>query len=125
MNKLYAVIFTLLTLGSMSCYSQTKKTPPMKNVTEFKVAVSQQVLDDLKNRLQNTRWPGEAEGSGWNYGTSEAYLRGLVRYWQTEYDWRKQESLLNKYPQYIADVNGVKVHFNTSKAKAKIQSRLF
>lgn len=119
MNKLYAVIFALLTLGSMSCYSQTKKTPPMKNVTEFKVAISQQVLDDLKNRLQNTRWPGEAEGSGWNFGTSEAYLRGLVRYWQTEYDWRKQESLLNKYPQYIAEVNGVKVHFQYIKGKGK------
>ncbi|SHH54815.1 Pimeloyl-ACP methyl ester carboxylesterase [Chryseolinea serpens] len=119
MNKLNAVIFALLTLGSMSCYSQTKKTPAMKNVTEFKVAVSQQVLDDLKNRLQNTRWPGEAEGSGWNFGTSEAYLRGLVRYWQTEYDWRKQESLLNKYPQYIAEVNGVKVHFQYIKGKGK------
>ncbi|OQP57296.1 multidrug MFS transporter [Niastella vici] len=91
----------------------------MKNVTEFKVTVSQQVLDDLKHRLQNTRWPGEAAGSGWNFGTSEAYLKDLAGYWLNKYDWRKQETLLNKYPQYIADVHGVKVHFQYIKGKGK------
>ncbi len=91
----------------------------MKNVTEFKVNVPEQVLDDLKNRLQNTRWPGEAESSGWNFGTSESYLRGLVQYWLTGYDWRKQESLLNKYPQYVADVKGVKIHFQYITGKGK------
>ena len=119
MTKLRALIFTLLVLNVASVYSQTKKTPSMKNVTEFKVQVSQQVLNDLKSRLQNTRWPGEAEGSGWNFGTSDTYLRGLVRYWLNEYDWRKQESLLNKYPQYIANVNGVKIHFQYIKGKGK------
>ncbi|GGM96133.1 multidrug MFS transporter [Dyadobacter beijingensis] len=83
----------------------------MKNAEAFEVAVSQQVLDDLKNRLQNTRWPGEADGSGWAFGTSEAYLKELTQYWLHTYDWRKQEEALNRYPQYIADVNGVQVHF--------------
>lgn len=91
----------------------------MKKVTEFKVAVPQQVLDDLKTRLQNTRWPGEAEGSGWNFGTNEAYLKDLVNYWLSKYDWRKQEATLNKYPQYIAEVNGVKIHFQYIKGKGK------
>lgn len=89
----------------------------MKNMEVFKVSVSQQVMDDLKSRLQNTRWPGEAEGSGWHFGTSEAYLKELVQYWLTSYDWRQQEAELNKYPQYIADVNGVKVHFQYIKGK--------
>ncbi|WP_353719924.1 epoxide hydrolase family protein [Dyadobacter sp. 676] len=89
----------------------------MKNAEAFKVAVSEEVLNDLKNRLQNTRWPGEAEGSGWHFGTSESYLKDLVAYWLIDYDWRKQEAELNKYPQYIADVNGVKVHFQYIKGK--------
>lgn len=91
----------------------------MKNVTEFKVEVPQQVLDDLTGRLQHTRWPGEPEGSGWHFGTSESYLQELVSYWLTEYDWRKHEALLNKYPQYIADVNGVKIHFQYIKGKGQ------
>lgn len=100
-------------------YSQTKKNATMKNVSEFKVSVSQQMLDDLQNRLKNTRWPGEADGSGWTFGTNEAYLKELVNYWMTTYDWRKQEEALNKYPQYIAEVNGVKIHFQYIKGKGK------
>jgi pimeloyl-ACP methyl ester carboxylesterase len=119
MNKLSALMFSLLVLTISSSYSQIKKVSTMKNVTEFKVTVTQQVLDDLKSRLQNTRWPGEAKGSDWNFGTSEVYLKGLVNYWIKEYDWKQQEAQLNKYPQYIADVNGVKVHFQYIKGKGK------
>jgi pimeloyl-ACP methyl ester carboxylesterase len=119
MKKIFAAISLLLMLKINNSYSQTKKILSMKKVTEFHVTVSQQVLDDLKKRLQNTRWPGEAQGSGWNFGTSESYLKDLVGYWVTKYDWRKHESLLNKYPQYIADVNGVKVHFQYIKGKGK------
>src|SRR5687767_4794726 len=84
-------------------YSQPTKTNAMKNVTEFKVNIPQTDSDDLKTRLKNIRWPGEAQGSEWNYGTSEAYLKELVNYWTTTYDWKKQEASLNKYPQYIAE----------------------
>lgn len=115
MKKL--LLFTSLMLSPMITFSQNKQNTTMKNTEVFKVSVSQQVLDDLKSRLQNTRWPGEAEGSGWHFGTSEAYLKELVQYWLTSYDWRKQEAELNKYPQYIADVNGVRVHFQYIKGK--------
>lgn len=91
----------------------------MKNVTTFNLSVSRPVLDDLKQRLKNTRWPGEAKNSDWNFGTNEAYLKELVNYWIDEYDWPKQEAELNKYPQYIADVNGVKIHFQYIKGNGK------
>lgn len=91
----------------------------MKNVTVFNLSVPPSVLDDLKNRLKNTRWPGEAAGSGWNFGTSETYLKELVNYWINGYNWPQQEALLNKYPQYIADVNGVKIHFQYIKGEGE------
>jgi pimeloyl-ACP methyl ester carboxylesterase len=117
--RIISFVFITLILSSTTLHSQTSKNLTMKNVSEFKVSVPQPVLDDLKRRLENTRWPGEAEGSGWNFGTSEAYLKELVQYWLTKYDWRKQEAALNKYPQYIADVNGVKIHFQYIKGKGK------
>lgn len=119
MTKLYTLLFPLFALSTSTLYSQTNKMSAMKNVSEFKVSVSQQEFDDLKTRLKNTRWPGEAEGSGWNFGTSEVYLKELVSYWLTRYDWHKQEAALNKYPQYIAEVNGVKIHFQYIKGKGK------
>ena len=91
----------------------------MKNVTEFKINVPQSDVDELKSRLKNTRWPGEENGSGWNFGTSEPYLRELVAYWTTIYDWKRHEGQLNHYPQYIATVDGIKIHFQYIKGNGK------
>lgn len=89
----------------------------MKNLIPFNVSADQSQLDDLKDRLKNTRWPGEGESAGWNFGTSEVYLKALTDYWINSYDWRKQETSLNKYPQYITDVSGIKIHFQYIKGK--------
>ena len=114
------LIILLCLVASMEfSYSQSIKSNTMKQVTEFKVNIPQSELDDLKARLKNTRWPGEAQGSDWSYGTSEAYMKNLVNYWLTSYDWRKQEAALNKYPQYIADVDGIKIHFQYIKGSGK------
>lgn len=114
----HAIILLSLTLSITNSYSQTNKNA-MKKVTEFKVSIPKSDLDDLKSRLKNIRWPGEAQGSDWSFGTSETYLKNLVSYWTTEYDWKKQEELLNKYPQHMADVDGVKIHFQYIKGSGK------
>jgi pimeloyl-ACP methyl ester carboxylesterase len=100
-------------------FSQSINPSNMKSMKEFKVNIPQSELDDLKTRLQKMRWPGEEAGSEWTFGTNEAYLKSLVNYWTTQYDWRKQEEKLNKYPQYMAEVDGVKIHFQYIKGSAK------
>ncbi len=77
----------------------------------FAIDVASSVLDDLQSRLLRTRWPGEVENAYWDYGTSEAYLRNFVSYWMTSYDWKHQEMLLNQFPQYIARVGNIDIHF--------------
>ena len=77
----------------------------------FRIAVPQATLDDLRERLARTRWPGELDGPGWEDGTSLAYLRELVGWWQTGFDWRAQEAAINRYPQFRAMVDGIGLHF--------------
>jgi pimeloyl-ACP methyl ester carboxylesterase len=77
----------------------------------FRIDVPQDVLDDLKQRLARTRWPGEVTGSGWTYGTNLAYLRELVEYWCSRYDWRVQERELNRFDHFKAEVDGLRIHF--------------
>jgi hypothetical protein len=86
-------------------------------MTPFKIETPQAVLNDLTARLKNTRWPDEPENAGWNYGTNPAYLREIVEYWQNKYDWRKQEALLNSFPQFKTDINGIGIHFIYVKGK--------
>jgi len=80
-------------------------------VQSFTVNTSQTIMDDLQERLARTRWPDEVENAGWDYGANEDYLKDLVAYWRDSFDWRAQETMLNEFAQFRADVDGFGVHF--------------
>jgi pimeloyl-ACP methyl ester carboxylesterase len=88
-----------------------------QKIQPFTIQVSQPVLDDLQQRLANTRWPDELKEAGWEYGTNLAWLQQLTSYWQYKYDWKAQEAALNKFKHYKEDVNGFKIHFIYEKSK--------
>ncbi|MEU4516907.1 epoxide hydrolase family protein [Nonomuraea wenchangensis] len=75
------------------------------------IHVPDDVLDDLRRRLELTRWPTDAGNEDWYYGVNADYLRELVDYWRTGYDWRKAEATINAYEHYRVTVDGVPVHF--------------
>ena len=77
----------------------------------FTIDVPQAVLVDLRERLGRARWPGEVPGSGWEYGSNLQYMRSLVEYWLTAYDWRVHERELNRFRHYRASVDGLGLHF--------------
>jgi microsomal epoxide hydrolase len=56
--------------------------------TLFTIRISDAILADLRERLDRVRWPDEIPGADWQYGTDLTYLRQLVEYWRTQYDWR-------------------------------------
>src|SRR2546429_8809542 len=74
-------------------------------IEPFVVAVSDAVLDDLRERIRRTRWPGPAPGGPWAQGTDLEYLRGLLAYWADGFDWRRQERWLNRFNHRVADVD--------------------
>ena len=86
-------------------------------VTPFKVEVPNDVLKDLKERLDRTRWPDEIPDSGWDYGSNLDYIKELVEYWRTKFDWRAQEKLINSFSHFKSDVDGLGVHFIHEKGK--------
>ncbi|WP_319460131.1 epoxide hydrolase [Micromonospora sp. RTP1Z1] len=77
----------------------------------FTIEIPESVLDDLAARLSRTRLPARTPGKRWSAGTDPDYLRGLLDYWATGFDWRARERWLNSFPQYLADVGGQSVHF--------------
>lgn len=88
-------------------------------IQPFLSNIPQQVLDDLKLRLENTRWPDQVRDSGWEYGTDLSYMKELAEYWQHTFDWRKVEDEINDYPNFIAEIDGYKIHFIHIKGKGK------
>jgi pimeloyl-ACP methyl ester carboxylesterase len=77
----------------------------------FEISVSDQDLLDLKRRLRETRWPGQPPGIGWAAGMDVQFLRALAAYWLEEFNWRKVESGLNRFPQFEAAAPSGTVHF--------------
>ena len=80
-------------------------------VRPFEVRVEERVLEDLHRRLRDTRWPDPAPGLPWSQGTDLDYLRALVDYWLEGFDWRREERRLNGYEQFVAEIDGVRVHY--------------
>lgn len=77
----------------------------------FEIHVAQDMLDDLKRRIRDTRWPPRVEGAGWNYGFEQDYLRALAQSWAEDFDWRAVEAEINGFAQFRAVVDGVPIHF--------------
>jgi pimeloyl-ACP methyl ester carboxylesterase len=79
-------------------------------IRPFTVEVPQADLDDLRGRLENTRFAPAAPGDSWDYGTPEAYLRDMVGRWQ-DLDWREVEQRINAHPNFLTEIDGQTIHF--------------
>jgi pimeloyl-ACP methyl ester carboxylesterase len=77
----------------------------------FRVHVEESVLQDLSERLARTRWPDRIQGSAWASGVDLEYLRELLAYWRTGFDWRAAERRLNALDHFVTRVDGVDLHF--------------
>ena len=87
------------------------------DVRPFTIAVEDSVLEDLQQRLADTRWPDEIPNTGWDYGSNLAYLKELVEHWRTKFDWRAQEAKLNAFSHFKSEVDGLDIHFIHEKGR--------
>lgn len=75
------------------------------------IHIDQSQLDDLKQRLQMTRWPDHEPVSDWSQGTPLNYMIELCNYWRSEYDWRRCEAKLNSFNPCKTVIDGLGIHF--------------
>ena len=80
-------------------------------VRPFRVDVPQEAIDDLRRRIDATRWPSMELVEDRSQGVQLATMRELAGYWTTEYDWRACETRLNALPQFTTEIDGVEIHF--------------
>jgi len=80
-------------------------------IRPFQVDVPEEELDDLRRRIAATRWPERETVADESQGVQLATMQELVRYWRTEYDFRRFEARLNALPQFITEIDGLDIHF--------------
>src|SRR2546426_5556721 len=90
--------------------SQTHETTPTA-VRPFSFNVPEAELTELRRRIHATKWPEREIVGDQSQGVQLATIKRLVRYWQTDHDWRKVEARLNALPQFTTMIDGVEIHF--------------
>lgn len=87
----------------------------MSEPRPFRVEIPQTTINAIMRKVHDYEWHEAPEGSGlaesWAYGTNLAYMEELCRYWLDVYDWRKWEEELNRFPQYVSTLDGIRLHF--------------
>lgn len=86
-------------------------------IKPFTINIPQQDIEDLHSRLRQTRWPDQIPGTEWRYGAKTAYIEQLCQYWANDYDWRKHEAELNRYPQFTTQIDDHDIHFIHARSK--------
>ncbi|MBD3646590.1 MAG: epoxide hydrolase N-terminal domain-containing protein, partial [Pseudomonadales bacterium] len=80
-------------------------------MTPWAIDIDQQVLDDLKARLRLTRWPDRETPDDWSQGIPLEYMQEVHDYWLNHYDWKSREQMINRWPGYRTNIDGLDFHF--------------
>jgi len=80
-------------------------------IRPFKVGFPETELDELRRRVNATRWPERETVTDDSQGVRLAMMQDLTWYWGTDYDWRRCEASLNDLPHFITEIDGLDIHF--------------
>ena len=83
----------------------------MTPIQPFSIDVPDRIISDIRRRVVNFPWHEMPEDGGWAYGTNLDYMKELCTYWVEQFDWRKQETIINSFSQFTAKVDELDVHF--------------
>ena len=82
-----------------------------QSLRPFTIAIEDQALQDLEQRLTQARWPEAETVDDWSQGVPLASIKALCNHWLHHYDWREFETRLNRYPQFLTEIDGLDIHF--------------
>jgi pimeloyl-ACP methyl ester carboxylesterase len=117
MKSLLILIITASTLplsvraGNLDASAKPRPAGEDNLIRSFQVNVPEEQLTDLRKRVGATRWPEKETVMDASQGVQLATIQELVRYWATDYDWRRCEAKLNAYPQFVTKIDGLDIHF--------------
>jgi epoxide hydrolase len=83
----------------------------MAEMKTFEVSVPAAAVDDLRRRLEHTRWPDQLDGTSWEYGTDKRFVEMLCRHWAHTFDWDAFVARCNAFPQFLTTIDGQQIHF--------------
>jgi pimeloyl-ACP methyl ester carboxylesterase len=81
------------------------------SIKPFRVDFRHEAIDDLRRRIEMTRWASKELVPDASQGVQGEMLQELARYWATEYDLGRVAERLNALPQFTTEIDGLRIHF--------------
>jgi microsomal epoxide hydrolase len=98
-------------LGLLPAFPGAEQRRRKMRCEPFQIRIPESALSDLAARLGRTRFADAVKDAGWRYGADRGFMEALADHWRARFDWRAQEARLNAFPQFVADVDGQRIHF--------------
>lgn len=118
MQKNKSLLAGIFIIGLIILANSSDAQPSVAVATEatdavlpYRIHVSKAALSDLRQRVRATRWPNKETVSDQSQGVQLTKIQELLRYWGTDYDWRKAEAKLNALPQFVTSIDRLDIHF--------------
>ena len=83
----------------------------MEPLSPFELHVPDETLDEVHRRIRTFPWHEMPADGGWEYGANLEYMKALCAYWLDGFDWRAQEAAINRHNHFIAEIDGIDIHF--------------
>jgi pimeloyl-ACP methyl ester carboxylesterase len=80
-------------------------------IRPYVIAVGDEVLEDLRDRLTRTRWPEEELVEDWSQGIPLSYVQEMCDYWAKSYEWREREATLNRFDHFTSVIDDCEIHY--------------
>ena len=80
-------------------------------ITDFNVNFTEKEISPIYQKIKDYPWNSIPDLEGWEHGTNKTYLKELCDYWINEFDWQKHEVELNKFQNFVSNVDGIDIHF--------------
>ena len=80
-------------------------------ITDFNVNFTEKEISPIYQKIKDYPWNSIPDLEGWEHGTNKTYLKELCDYWINEFDWQKHEVEINKFQNFVSNVDGIYIHF--------------
>lgn len=108
-----------LMLFTATGFAQSKSTTDTNAIRPYHISFPNEELTALRQRINATRWVDKETVTDQSQGVKLAQIQDLVKYWGTDYDWRKVEAKLNALPEFVTEIDGLDIHFIHVRSKHK------
>ena len=80
-------------------------------IEPFRINISNQIIENIYEKIKKYPWDKMTEINGWEHGTNFSYIKAISKYWVEDFNWKEQETKINKFSNFKTKVEGSDIHF--------------